>query len=195
MKGEQRWEIDSAKSSLCFSLRHIVLSEIRGGFGAWGGELISVPEDLSRSKVHVWVDAASIDTESPDRDAQLRSPEFLDVERFPRAEFWTTGITMQSEREAAVTGRLQLHGVTHPLALTVTAHRSWVDSAGSERADYDVRAKLDRQSFGLHWNQDLDVGGMVVGDKVELKAHVEIVRTGAVAATGDDGERTNARAW
>ena len=83
---------------------------------------------------------------------------------------------MRREGEALVAGRLQLHGVTRYVELHVVAQRTWTDARGLAHASYRVRGNVDRQAFGLHWNQDLDVGGIVVGDKVQIDARVELVR-------------------
>jgi polyisoprenoid-binding protein YceI len=173
----ERWEIDSRNSKLDFSLRHIVVSEIQGRFESWGGEMLSDPDYGPRTQIQVWVDLASVDTGSPERDAHIRSAEFLDVTRLPRALFTSTGVALERDGEATVTGRLQLHGVTREVELEVVARRTWVDDDGQRRALYSVRGQIDRQAFGLHWNQDLDVGGIVVGDKVAIEARVEMVRT------------------
>jgi polyisoprenoid-binding protein YceI len=177
MAGKERWEIDPSNSRLGFSLRHIVVSEIQGLFHRWGGEMLFDPDEVSRTQVQMWIDVASIETGSPERDAHLRSAEFLDAARFPRAQFTSTDVVVQRDGEAQLTGRLQLRGTARFIDLSIVAQRTWVDDRGLLRADYRVRGRVDRQAFGLHWNQDLDVGGIVVGDKVDIDARVEMVRT------------------
>jgi len=172
-----RWEIDADRSELRFSLRHIVVSTIEGRFRSWGGEMLFDPDDVAATQLHVWVDVASIDTGSPERDAHVRSAEFLDTARYPRAQFVGTDILPHARDGAAMTGRLQLHGTTRYVDLKVVADRTWLDDLGRPRAAYTVTGKIDRQVFGLHWNQDLDVGGFVVSDKVAIEARVEMVRT------------------
>jgi len=179
MPGKERWEIDGTNSRLGFSLRHIVVSEIHGSFGSWGGEMLFDPDYVPRTQIQIWIDVASIDTGSPERDAHLRSVEFLDAARFPRAEFTSTDVSLRRDGEAGVTGRLQLHGTGRFVDLDIVAGRAFVDDQGLMRAVYRVHGRVDRQAFGLHWNQDLDVGGVVVGDKVEIDARVEMVRTAA----------------
>lgn len=176
-RGKERWEIDGSHSQLTFSLRHIVVSQIEGRFRSWGGEMMFDPDCLPRTQLQVWVDLGSIDTGSADRDAHVRSPEFLDTTRFPRAQFTSTDVALGRDREATVTGRLQLHGISRYVELNVVAQRTWIDDHGLPRAIYRVTGALDRQAFGLHWNQDLDVGGIVVGDTVQIEARVEVVRT------------------
>ena len=177
MHAKERWELDGSQSQLTFSLRHIVVSQIEGSFRSWGGEMNFDPDYLPRTQIQVWIDLGSIDTGSVDRDAHVRSAEFLDTTRFPRAQFTSTDVALLRDGEATVTGQLQLHGISRYVELNVIAQRTWVDDHGLMRATYRAHGEIDRQAFGLHWNQDLDVGGIVVGDKVELDARVEMVRT------------------
>jgi polyisoprenoid-binding protein YceI len=176
MSGKERWEVDGGNSELSFSLRHIVVSEIQGRFRSWGGEMTVEPDDVGRAQNQIWIDVASIETGSADRDAHIRSSEFMDVTRFPRAQFTSRDVSIRREGEALITGSLQLHGVTCDVELLVAAQRTWTDARGLAHASYRVRGNVDRQAFGLHWNQDLDIGGIVVGDKVEIDARVELVR-------------------
>jgi len=134
------------------------------------------------------VDVASVDTDAADRDDQLRSEEFFDTGQFPRARFNSTSIVRSDER-FRISGVLELRGVSHPIELEVTTE---TDDRNGElsRASFDVHGTIDRQAFGLHWNQDLDVGGVVVGDQVQLQVHVEAIRVPEwthLPATADGG--------
>ncbi len=172
----QRWEIDPDRSSLTFKLRHIVVQQIRGRFERWGGTLFIDSHQPWLSGVQVWVDLASITTDDPERDAHVRSSEFLDVARFPRAEFKSTNVELP-DGQVVVEGLLSMHGVVHDVEIRadVEVGETIADSDGRERTFYAARGVIDRQSFGLHWNQDLDVGGIVVGDEVEITAKVEVL--------------------
>jgi polyisoprenoid-binding protein YceI len=171
----ERWEVDQAVSVLDFTLRHLIVSQIRGRFHRWGGTLFLDRQQPSRSSVEIWVELDSVDTDAPERDAHVRSPEFLDVARYPRAWFRSTAIEL-SDEQVVVHGLLDLHGVVHDVDLSVTVGSQAKDQHGVLRGRYTVRGSIDRQSFGLHWNQDLDVGGVVVGDQIELSASVEVMR-------------------
>jgi polyisoprenoid-binding protein YceI len=172
----ERWEIDASRSSLTFSLRHIVVQQIRGQFQRWGGTLFINRRDPSLSSAHIWVDLASITTDDPERDAHVRSAEFLDVPQFPRATFTSTDVHV-ADGEIVIEGVLDLHGVVRDVEMHAIAGAAAVDAEGRGRTTYTARGILDRQSFGLHWNQDLDVGGIVVGDEVEIVGHAELVHT------------------
>jgi len=169
----ERWEIDPARSALRFKLRHIVVSQIRGQFARWGGTVFIDREQPWRSSVDVWIDLASITTDDADRDAHVRSAEFLDVQRFPRATFKSTAIDVR-DLDVFIEGRLELHGGVGDVRLS--AGRITTEADNRTRSTYKARGTIDRQSFGLHWNQDLDVGGIVLGDEVEIEAEVELVR-------------------
>lgn len=165
----ERWEIHAPGSRLGFVLRHLVIQEIRGQFRRWGGTLFLDRAEPWLSSIHVWVDLASLETDSVERDAHIRSAEFLDIARFPRAEFESSSLEPEDGR-LIVRGRLELHGVTRDLDLAIDT-----SPRGAAHSVYTVRAKVDRQAFGLHWNQDLDFGGVVVGDQIALAAEVDLV--------------------
>jgi polyisoprenoid-binding protein YceI len=167
----ERWEIDAARSKLTFTLRHLVISEIAGQFQRWGGTLYLDRRQPQLSSVHVWIDVSTIDTGEPQRDDHIRSSEFLDAKQLPRAEFDSSAIE-QRNGHALVRGSLRLHGVMRDLDVEVDPYI--VPAAGAKNV-YRLRAKLDRQSFGLHWNQDLDFGGVVVGDEIRLAAELVLV--------------------
>jgi len=185
MENLEHWLIDAGHSSFRFTLRHLVIHEIQGGFSRWGGDLIFDRTEPYLSRVLVWVDLASIDTGDAERDAQVRSPEFLDVQRFPRAEFRSTHVSVRDHEPAVVSGRLTLHGVAHDVQLTIESQRNSTDADGRIRAVYTITGKVDRQAFGLRWNQDLDAGGVVVGDDVRLQVEAALVRAPARAASPD----------
>jgi polyisoprenoid-binding protein YceI len=179
---QQVWTIDGARSKLVFGLRHIVVQRIEGHFLHWGGKLFVDRSDPALSSVEIWIDLGSITTGDAERDGHVRSSEFLDVARFPRARFSSDRVQVRGD-EVVVNGRLDLHGVVHDVQVTVEVGASSTDPDGRQRARYTARATLDRQSFGLHWNQDLDVGGIVVGDEVEVRASVELIPADGAAAT------------
>jgi polyisoprenoid-binding protein YceI len=171
------WRIDPARSSLDFTLRHIVVHQIRGSFTRWGGT-VSIDENaLLRSTVRVWVDLASIETGDTERDDHVRSSEFFAVEAFPRATFVSRGIRDSGQTNAAIRGRLNLHGNEAEVDLQVAECESSADPQGAERLIYSVEGRIDRRQFGLRWNQDLDIGGVVVGDEIQIVSHVELVRS------------------
>jgi polyisoprenoid-binding protein YceI len=168
----ERWEIDATASRLSFTLRHVVIQEITGRFRSWGGTLYLDRAEPWLSTVEAFIDLGSVETDEPERDAHIRSEEFFDVAHNQRAEFESTSIEAREGR-LLLRGLLRLHGVTHDFDLEVTPIAG---GAGEARTVYRAVGTLDRQAFGLHWNQDLDKGGVVVGDEVEITADVTLVR-------------------
>jgi polyisoprenoid-binding protein YceI len=181
MPKSETWQIDLDRSSLRFSLRHLVFHEIRGRFGKWGGTVALDGNDLAKSSARVWIDLGSVDTGEAERDDQIRSPEFFDVARFPRATFASTEVNLPERANPLVKGRLDLHGITGDVDVEITRQNRWTDDKGTERVSYEAKARLDRRKFGLRWNQDLDVGGVVVGDEIELFAQLEVARVKATS--------------
>ena len=171
----ERWLIDSTRSTLRFSLRHLVIRQIRGQFRRWGGVLFLDRVEPWLSSVDVWIDLGSIETDEPERDEHVRSEEFLDVARYPRAEFKSDTVEIGDER-VVIHGRLDLHGVVHDVDLEVEPQAETRQPDGEQRSRYRVKGSIDRQAFGLHWNQDLDIGGVVVGDEIEIAGEVEMLR-------------------
>lgn len=172
---QERWVIDPVRSPLTFSLRHIVVQRINGRFERWGGTLFIDRNQPSLSSAEIWIDLGSITTGDPERDKHVRSSEFLDVEHFPRAIFRSELVQVR-DHHVTVDGRLDLHGMSRDVRVEVDIGPTEKAAGGQMRSRYTARATVDRQAFGLHWNQDLDVGGIVVGDQVEIGAEIQVVR-------------------
>ena len=179
VKPAESWWIDADRSTLEFSLRHVVVGQIRGRFTRWGGNLRLDVNDVQRAKLRVWIDLASVDTGDRARDEQVRSSEFFDIARFRRAVFTSTEILLPADSHPVVLGTLDLHGVKAGVAVEITEDLPWSSDPTAPMMSFPIRARFDRRPFGLRWNQDLDIGGVVVGDEVEVKARVELVRASA----------------
>jgi polyisoprenoid-binding protein YceI len=171
-----RWEIDSSHSSLHFSVRHLVIAKVRGSFGRWTGT-VQVPDgDFSKATVDVTIDAASIDTGVEQRDAHLKSPDFFDVDRFPELRFVGRRVQPGSGSAVDVVGDLTIKGHTREIVLRVEQHGQAKDPWGNLRAAFTAKAAIDRKDFDLTWNQVLETGGVMVGDRVEIEAEIEAVK-------------------
>lgn len=169
------WRIDPAHSSVEFVARHLMVSKVRGRFGSLEGT-IHVDEEPERSTVEVQIDAASIDTGEPKRDEHLRSPDFLDVERYPSLTFRSTGAERTGQRTLRVEGELTIRDVTRPLALDVEYQGIVLDPWGNSRAGFTASAEIDREEFGVTWNQALETGGVLVGRKLSIEIEIAAVR-------------------
>lgn len=168
------WAIDASHSSVEASVRHLGLSKVRGSFRSFTGG-VDVAERPVGSSVHVRIDAASVDTREPARDEHLRSPDFLDVAAHPTIDFHSTEVS-GAGRRWRVEGDLTIRGTTRPVALDVTFEGLESDPWGSSRAAFSATTELDREAFGLTWNQVLESGGLLVGKKVRIDLEVEVVR-------------------
>ncbi len=175
------WNVDVSHSAIHFFVRHMVISKVHGRFAKWAGAIQLDPQDLTRSSVEVEIDAASIDTQVAERDAHLRSPDFLDVARHPELAFRSTRIERAGEGYR-ILGDLTLHGVTRPVTLEAEYAGTAKDPWGNERAGFSAKASLDRREFGLTWNAALEAGGVLVGEKVEITIELEAVKKVAAVA-------------
>ena len=172
----ERWEIDSSHSSLHFSVRHLVIAKVRGSFARWSGT-IQVPDgDFSKATAVVTIDASSVDTGVADRDGHLKSPDFFDVAQYPELRFVGKRVQPRSEGEIDVLGELTLKGITREVVLHVEQHGRAKDPWGNVRAAFTAKTSIDRKDFGLTWNQVLETGGVMVGDRVDIEADIEAVK-------------------
>jgi len=179
----QRWDIDTSHSGIHFTVRHMVIAKVRGVFERWQGTIDFDPADPSKSKVDVSVDTTSVDTREPKRDEHLRSPEFLDVEKFPKMTFVSKQIDKVEDGVYRVHGDLELHGVTLPVVLESELLGTGKDPWGNERIAFQARASLNRKDFGLGWNAVLETGGLLVGEKIDITLDVEAVKAKAESAS------------
>jgi polyisoprenoid-binding protein YceI len=172
----ERWEIDSSHSSVHFSVRHLVIAKVRGSFTRWSGT-VQVPDgDFSKATVAVGIDASSIDTGVADRDGHLKSADFFDVAKYPELRFVGRRIDPRSHGEIDVVGDLTIKGITREVVLRVEQHGQARDPWGNQRAAFSAKTSIDRKDFGLTWNQVLETGGVMVGDRVEIEAEIEAVK-------------------
>ncbi len=169
-------KLDTAHSSLEFSVRHMGLASAKGRFKRFD-VAAEVAPDGTPTSARVVVDVASIDTGAPDRDAHLRSADFFDAENHPEIAFEATSFRREGE-EYVVDGRLTMRGVTKPVTLRGHIAGPIKDPWGNERFAADLEGKVNRTEFGLKWNQVLEAGALLVGEEVKFHAVVELVKVG-----------------
>jgi polyisoprenoid-binding protein YceI len=169
------WDIDVGHSAIHFFVRHMLISKVHGRFAKWSGTIQLDEEDLGRSSVEVRIDTASIDTQVTERDAHLRSADFLDVANCPQMVFRSKRIERTGDAYRVV-GDLDLHGVVREVTLEAEFAGTAKDPWGNERAGFSAKASLDRREFGLVWNAALETGGVLVGEKVEIAIELEAVK-------------------
>ena len=172
-----QWQIDPAHSAAHFSVRHLMISNVRGEFSKVSGNVVLDPSDLTKSSVEVIVDATTIDTREPQRDEHLRSADFLDVANHPAITFRSKQITAAGAGRFKVTGDLTIRGVTRTVSFDVDGPTPPVkDPWGNVRAGVSATAKINRKDFGLVWNALTEAGGVVVGDEVSITFEAELVQ-------------------
>jgi polyisoprenoid-binding protein YceI len=167
------WDIDPVHSDVSFTVRHLMVSKVRGRFATFTGEIVT-GEDVTDSSVNVSIDPASIDTGNNQRDGHLRSTDFFDVEHYPMWTFRSTGVRPDGDG-FVVDGELTIKGVTRAIPLAVDLNGVGPDSVGVTRAGFSAWTTIDRNDFGVDLKMPLDGGGVVVGDKVEISLEIEAV--------------------
>ncbi|MEX0657619.1 MAG: YceI family protein [Egibacteraceae bacterium] len=168
------YQIDPTHSAVEFVVRHLGLSKVRGRFSDFGGD-ITVAEDVTQSTAQVTIQAASIDTRAEDRDTHLRSGDFLDVEQHPTLQFTVTGVRREGD-DWLVDGDLTVRGTTRPVTLDVAFDGAAQDPWGNTRVGFTAGTTINREDFGLTWNQALEAGGLLVGRDVRLELTVQAVK-------------------
>jgi polyisoprenoid-binding protein YceI len=170
------YQLDSSHSAAHFSVRHMMISNVRGEFTKVSGTIWYDPENPRNSKVEASIDAASIATREPQRDAHLRSADFLDVEKYPVLTFRSKSVSGE-QGDWKVTGDLTIRGVTREVTFDVEGPTPETrDPWGNARIGATATGKINRKDFGLTWNTALETGGVLVGDEVKLTLDVEGVR-------------------
>jgi polyisoprenoid-binding protein YceI len=155
--------------------RHLMVSKVRGKFTDVAGS-ITIAEDPLASKVEVTIKAASIDTGSADRDNHLRSPDFLDVEKYPELTFRSTRVVKHNGTDFVLAGDLTIRGVTREVELEVEYNGVETSPWGSQVIAVSATTELDREEFGMTWNAALESGGVLVGKKLKIEIEVEAIR-------------------
>lgn len=169
-----RWNIDPSHSSIQFVARHMMISKVRGRFHKFEGTIV-IAEDPVQSSVQAIIEAASIDTGDPDRDAHLRSADFLDVERFPHVKFNSTSVRPRTDGKWDLNGDLTIRDATRPVTITVEFCGVADDPWGKVRAGFLGMTEINREEFDITWNQALEAGGFLVGRGVKVEIDVEAV--------------------
>lgn len=170
------WRIDRTHSELTFRIRHLV-SRVSGSFTEWAGTIVADPANLAGGSVEVTIQAASITTQHPRRDADLRSDNFFEVDRFPTITFKSTRVEV-SGSDIKLYGNLTIRGVTRPIVLE-GEYLGKTGAAMQERLGFEASVKLDRTDYGVVWNRAVEGGGSLLGDEVTISIAVAAIRVPA----------------
>ena len=168
------WVIDPAHTSIEAVARHMVIAKVRGRFEEFSGT-IRIDEDPTKSWAEIAIKAASINTNAPDRDGHLRSPDFLNAEEYPELAFKSTRLSHQRGNRFEVLGDLTIRGETRPVTLDVEFGGVVTDPFGQTKALFSATTKLEREAWGMNWNQALEAGGVLVSKSLDVEIEVQAV--------------------
>ena len=170
------YKIDPAHSTAQFVVRHMMITNVRGGFSGVQGTVVYDPEKPTASSVEVVIDAGTINTLEAARDTHLKSADFLDVEKYPTINFKSSEITLHGD-ELRLEGNLTIHGVTKEVVLKVEIPSAETkDPWGNARIGASATTRIKRSDFGLNWNAALETGGFLVGDNLKVELEVSLIR-------------------
>jgi polyisoprenoid-binding protein YceI len=178
----QTWNIDATHTSIGFSVRHMVIAKVRGSFRRFSGAVVLDAQDPAAASVSASIDVASIDTGVEQRDGHLKSADFFDAEKFPTLTFQSTKVERAGAERLKVTGTLTIRGISRPVVLDVEQLGTGKDPWGNTRVAFAASTSIDRRDFGLTWNQALETGGVLVGEKIDIQLEVQAVQAGAAQA-------------
>ncbi|MGA6994328.1 MAG: YceI family protein [Candidatus Deferrimicrobiaceae bacterium] len=171
------WELDPAHTAVHFKVRHMMVSNVRGDFEKVSGNITYDQDDISRSSADITIDADSINTRVAKRDMHLKSPDFLDAEKYPLLVFKSKKVERAGEGKLTVTGDLTIRGVTREVVLDVEGPTPPIkDLEGKMRVGGTASTTINRKDFGLTWNKAIEAGGVVVGEEVEITIDIEVER-------------------
>jgi polyisoprenoid-binding protein YceI len=180
------YQLDSAHTAATFSVRHMMVSNVKGEFSNVKGTISYDPKKPANTTIDATIDTTTINTREPKRDAHLKSPDFFDVEKFPTMTFKSKKATSAGKDKLKVVGDLTMHGVTKEVTLDVSNLTGEVkDPWGNAHVGATATTKLNRKDFGLNWNKALEAGGVLVGDEVQVTIDIEALPVKAPAATAD----------
>lgn len=170
---QNRWMIDKAHSDLEFTVRHMMISNVRGRFRSFDGDVRLDFSNMTNSSVKLDIEAASIFTNEEDRDKHLKSPDFLTVDKYPLVKFVSDRIRKNGNK-VEIDGKLTIRDVTRDVSISGELQGPITDPYGKKRVGFDGTATIARKDFGLTWNMVLEGGGILVGDTVKIDVHMEL---------------------
>jgi polyisoprenoid-binding protein YceI len=173
------WQLDPTHTNVGFAVKHMMVTDVHGAFDTYQGTIEVDDKDVTKSKINVDIDAASVNTKAQKRDDHLRSADFFDVQKFPKLTFTSTKIVEKKKDHLAVSGDLTIHGITKPVVLDVVLSDEWTDPkewGGNTHRGAKATTTINRKDFGLLWQKQLDKGGAVVGDLVTIEINAELLK-------------------
>ena len=170
-----KYVFDPVHSTIGFSVRHLVISNVKGEFKEVSGNILFDEKDITKSSVNIMIKTASIDTDEQDRDNHLKGPDFFDVKKYSEITFKSKRIDKIDDAYVAI-GDLTIHGVTKEIRLPFSMFGPIKDPWGNNRIGVEANLKINRQDYGVSWSKTLDNGGLVVGNEVKIELNVEAIK-------------------
>lgn len=177
----ETWSVDASHSTVGFSVRHLMVSNVKGTFDKFTASVDGSPADPAAAKISATIEVGSVNTRDPKRDDHLRSADFFDAAKFPQMTFASTKVEKVSATKAKLTGNLTLRGVTKPVVLDVEYTEPVKSPWGKSVVGATATGKINRKDFGVNWSKALDGGGLVVADEVTIQLELELIRQDAPA--------------
>lgn len=174
MSTTQTWNVDASHTGVGFSVKHMMVSKVRGRFTSVEGTLVGNPEDLTTANIDIKIDASTIHTNSEDRDNHLRSADFFDTETYPNLAFTSTEIVKTKGNKYNVTGDMTIKDVTKKVTFEAEYEGAGKNPWGVDVAAFEVEGKISRKEFDLTWNQALETGGVLVGDDIKITIDLQL---------------------
>ena len=176
MAAKTTWVIDPAHTEISFKVKHLMISNVKGLFSEFSGQVFTEGDDFSNAEISFQINPASISTGATDRDGHLKSSDFFDVENFKEITFTSGKLSETGKDEFVLSGNLKIKEVTKPISLEAEFGGLMTDPWGNEKAGFTLSGKLNRKDFGLTWNAALEAGGVLVGDDVRITCDVELLK-------------------
>ena len=170
------WNIDQSHTDVGFAVKHMMISTVRGKFTRYSADVQLDPANLEAGKVTVQIETASVDTNEEKRDGHLRSPDFFDVEKYPKMTFTSTKVTRKGD-DLEVTGNLKIKDEEHAVTLKGEVTGPGKDPWGNQRLGFSLSGELEREKWGLGWNQALEAGGVLVAKKVKITVEAQLIQS------------------
>jgi polyisoprenoid-binding protein YceI len=171
-----KWTIDPSHSEVGFKVKHLMITNVKGGFRDYSATVETEGEDFVNPNVEFRAKTASIDTADNKRDEHLRSADFFDSEKYPELKFISTGYERKDEETFTLYGDLTIKNITKPIKLQVIFEGIMKDPYGNTKAGFNIEGKINRKEWELNWNAALETGGVLVGDEVRLLAEVQLLK-------------------
>ncbi|MBK9981287.1 MAG: polyisoprenoid-binding protein [Saprospiraceae bacterium] len=187
MSNKTKWNIDPIHSEIGFKVRHLMITNVKGFFKEYEASIVTTGDDFMTSEVDFWMNSASIDTGSPDRDKHIKSPDFLDVEHFKQINFLgNTYEQVDNDGSYELYGDLTIKGITKRIKLDVEFGGVMRDPWGTVKAGITINGKINRKDWNLNWNAALETGGVLVSDEVAISCDIQLVKSPEEVVTADE---------